>query len=502
MVPTFIVAIAAPRFVAMSTVQEIVQYLKGCTDFFKSQDGLLSEDLRQESVKSMAATIVRNIISLTALDAGGASALNKAISASTFPEPEKTAFATAVVQRLTAPAAEGGGDDSTKQVMTAPYNFPTESDWRYIRDQGKSMQQVCVRVRERFRLLGLNKISEKTYAALASMIAAAREPDMSQRQLKSVVDDLKQAVVANDVPPIHLHTFPTSPTDLPEALYKRAYGEERPCPQEFPEYKTIVKRCPCRSSHKSLRPSPSPDARGGGRGPSAANSATSASASLEPMARAMMPLFEGVMANFANQIIGPGRRIVFDGNAPGGDNPTNLRICAGEETRMEVRKGDSLVPKDPRLGRDSTDTTEHATPEHQLVASAGEDLQVTPHVDEEDDKDLRSPVDVVAEMERIARGEGGAGKPVIKPEHAMKKPSKSTGLLKRPSAPIPSPSAKHLKQAILRKPASTGSKVLKKSTKSTSSKALLLGCARCRGSTIGCLSCRDPNFKGTRFQKR
>ena len=74
------------------------------------------------------------------------------------------------------------------------------------------------------------------------------------------------------------------------------------------------------------------------------------------MARAMMPLFEGVMANFANQMIGPGRRIVFDGNAPGGDNPTNHRIFAGEETRMEVRKGDSLVPKDPRLGRDSTDS--------------------------------------------------------------------------------------------------------------------------------------------------
>ena len=108
----------------MSTVDEIAQYLKGCTDFFKSQDGLLSEDLRQGSVKSMAATIVRNIIVLKVLDAGGASALNTAISASAFPGTEKTAFATAVVQRLTAPAAEGGWGRFFEASVDLPIQLP------------------------------------------------------------------------------------------------------------------------------------------------------------------------------------------------------------------------------------------------------------------------------------------------------------------------------------------------------------------------------------------
>ena len=466
----------------MSTVDEIAQYLKGCTDFFKSQDGLLSEDLRQGSVESMAATIVRNIIVLKVLDAGGASALNTAISASAFPGTEKTAFATAVVQRLTAPAAEGGGGDSSKQVLTCPYNAPTESDWRYIRGGCKTMQQVCVRVRERFRLLGLDKMSEKTFSGLASMIAAAREPDMSPIQLKSVVDDLKQAVVATDVPPIRLQRFPTSPTDLPEALFERAYGQEGPCPQDFPEFKTIFSRCPCRTSHKSLKTSP--DARAGSRGSSSATSATNASSSFEPMARAMLPLFEGVLLNFANQMLGSNRRISFGGPAPDAADTAGLQIHGpGDEVRMQLRQGDAIVPKDPRLNRDSTDTLADATPEHQLdVGPPLADLAMPEQIDDEGhDKDIRPAEDIVAEMERIACGGGGAIKSV------MKKPAHSTSLLKRPSA------------ATLEKPASIGSKVLKKPV--SNSKTLLLGCARCRGNPVGCLSCRDPNFKGTRFHR-
>ena len=102
--------VAARRVVATSTVNEIVQYIKGCSDFFKSQDGLLSDDLRRDSITSMAATIVRNTMGVKELDAAGASSLNGSIAGSSFPATEKSAFAVAVVERLTAPAAAGGGD--------------------------------------------------------------------------------------------------------------------------------------------------------------------------------------------------------------------------------------------------------------------------------------------------------------------------------------------------------------------------------------------------------
>ena len=474
----------------MSTVNEIVQYIKGCSDFFKSQDGLLSDDLRRDSITSMAATIVRNIMGVKELDAAGASSLNGSIADSSFPATEKSAFAVAVVERLTAPAAAGGGDDASKQqVLTAPYNFLTESDWRYVRDDGKSIQQVCVRVRERFRLIGLTKMSEKTLTGLASMIAAAREPDMSQIQLKSVVDDLKQAIVVNEVPPIRLHIFPTSPTDLPEALFRRAYSEEAPCPQELPEHNIIFKRCPCRVSHKSLKTSP--DARVARIGsPSAASAA-----SLEPMARAMMPLFEGVMANFAQQMLGPNRRIAFDGKPADGLDTAGIVIhgLGGGADRMQLRQGDALVPKDPRL-------------EQQLVLRGpAADMVDAEHIDDEGhDKDTRPVADIVADMERIACGTDGAIKIAKKPA------APSTSLLKRPSAgemfkkpaSIGSKSFKkpvQIGSKVLKKPVQIGSTVLKKP--SSSSKTMRLGCGRCRGSHVGCLSCREPSFAGKRYQR-
>ena len=125
----------------MASVKEIVQYISGCTEFFRSQEGMLSEKLKEESVASMAATVVGYIGKLRTLDAPGASALNAAISSSAFPGATKSDFATAVVQRLTAPAGDGG-NAASKQVMAAPHNYPTESDWAYIRDKSKSLQQV------------------------------------------------------------------------------------------------------------------------------------------------------------------------------------------------------------------------------------------------------------------------------------------------------------------------------------------------------------------------
>ena len=69
------------------------------------------------------------------------------------------------------------------------------------------------------------------------------------------------------------------------------------------------------------------------------------------MARAMMPLFEGVMANFAQQMLGPNRRIAFDGKPADGPDTAGIVIhgLGGGADRMQLRQGDALVPKDRRL---------------------------------------------------------------------------------------------------------------------------------------------------------
>lgn len=189
-----------------------------------------------------------------------------------------------------------------------------------------------------------------------------------------------------------------------------------------------------------------------------------------------------------------GRRISCDG--PATDDADGMQVHAfGNEDRMQLRQGDVLVPNDPRMTREKAHSPADATPGHQLVdLLPAVDLAMVEHIDDEGhDKDAPPADDIVVEMERIAFGGGGASKSV------KTRPAHITSLLKRPSAAIWLPPATHPKQAILKKPASIGSRLPK--TPASSSKMLLLGCGCCRGSPMGCFSCRDPNVTGGRFHK-
>ena len=100
---------------------------------------------------------------------------------------------------------------------------------------------------------------------------------------------------------------------------------------------------------------------------------------------------------------------------------------------------------------------------------------------------------------------------------ADQKETKAKATLKRPAAALTDkgPAAAltgkgKAPASILKKPASPaagGASVKKRPAaayvgRKTKSKKLLLGCGRCRGSSMGCVSCRDPCFAGVRWQKK
>ena len=90
--------------------------------------------------------------------------------------------------------------------------------------------------------------------------------------------------------------------------------------------------------------------------------------------------------------------------------------------------------------------------------------------------------DIVDELERQA----GVSK---KPAGVSKKPAAA---LKRPigmlTVPVPA----------LKRPAAAKPTTVRTST----GKVVKLGCSRCRGGSFGCDTCRDPLFKGKRFQAK
>ena len=204
------------------------------------------------------------------------------------------------------------------------------------------------------------------------------------------------------------------------------------------------------------------------------------------MARAMMPFIEGVMSTFANQMLGPDRRIAFgeQGQQTHDSTGVGLRIFAGGN---QPRQRGQLVPRDPRLEAAPPDNFQRdMTAEHQTAMddSNGQDKQLVPmDVPDIGEADARSAGDIVDELERNACGDKEA---VLHKKPAGEKPAQNklahcTVTLKRPSAAatVHTPAAK-------KKPAG---------------KSFKLGCSRCKGSKMGCLTCRNPAYTGRRWQK-
>jgi hypothetical protein len=61
--------------------------------------------------------------------------------------------------------------------------------------------------------------------------------------------------------------------------------------------------------------------------------------------------------------------------------------------------------------------------------------------------------------------------------------------------------SKPAKKSVAKRPAAVGAGIRPDAVLKRPAVGLLLGCSKCRGSPNGCIKCRDPNFKGQRYQR-
>ena len=441
----------------------IISYVTGISPYLASQKRLLTPQLFNDSIKSVTGSAVAQIQALSVLSPEDATHLNTAISNSTLPQSAKTELASVVMRRLSTPVDDT--DSSKGQVMMRPYNYARRSDIAYFRDLTKSNAQVAVRMRQLLKSVGCVKPSENTYGAAASFLAALREPDMTSVALYGLVQDLKQAAATAPNTRVEIQQFPASPKDLPEAVFTRAYSVEPPEALAMPEFQDLYDRCPQRRSHSSLRaasaaaPRFAPANRGANVGDVAL-----CDASVEQI---MMQFVEKHMRE-------PGQ--VASQSRPG----TMLAI----EDRLAASSA-PLVATDTRAA-------EARNSPHCAAASA-EDLENVRETEARDGGCTEDADDIVRQMEAVAIG-GGTTK---------KRPAAA---LKRPAAALKRPAAAPTKISVSKPTKTKVGKFAMKVSKPTKSiikkggKCIRLGCSRCRGSSRGCASCRNPAFQGTRFQ--
>jgi hypothetical protein len=148
-------------------------------------------------VGKIAAHAKKQILWLTDLGPPDALAVNAAISMCALPEDAKNTLLLAVMEQVSRLAsADGtGGDYGQKgQLLLYPHHFCIKDDIEYIGDRTHSQLAACLRMRQAMNKVNCVRPAEKTYAAMAAMLACLRDPDMLGAALYVIVNDLKQVM--------------------------------------------------------------------------------------------------------------------------------------------------------------------------------------------------------------------------------------------------------------------------------------------------------------------
>ena len=459
----------------IETMQELV----------RTQTDILGADAMGDALTSSVTSLCKQICNLDTFELHDSVDLAHVVKDSDLLHGIKASIVSAMNQRLSlgrsahAPAPKPAHGHARKQTMHEPHFFFTQGDITFFQDKAKVTSQLGSRAMHRLGLAGLVSPSEVCFGNIASAIAAARDPDMHEGQLHDLVLALKNATQATKQSPPY-QVAPASPEVMevqhPE-LYAATFAEEGPAGFQSSAYRSIRSRCFVRDSARRLQ----------NQGHTAKRSAPSnhASGELAAVCSALTDVAEKLVRGFAQRFIDDGtdRNVVIYGEQR--SSSAGLQARQSGET---LRAPSPLALRDvafPIAGNNASlgfQPSPPGTPTPTLLTASS--TEIFP------DNGPR-PHDIVSEVEAA----GSAGKRSI-----QKKPAAVQHVLKKPVACGLGSAICGAKTSVLKKPAAakSGSTMAGKQVK-TRKTSFSLGCSRCRGSTYGCLSCRNPAFTGARF---
>jgi len=238
----------------------VVKQIRGCSEFFASQSGLLSESSKIASFQSMATSLGKQLANLSSLDAGQAAVLNSEISASGFSAGEKSRLAEAVVNRCLATPSECKALRRGTQTMTTVSAYLAASDWAVLDAVASPLYAKITRIMDRLFLLGLQNPSESTVKCVAAIVACVHCPTAPPNALHNIVQEIKSVASARKgsaggTP--HLTVFPGGPSNLPLELLQGAYsGGDGPVQRDVVGLSGMLARIPLRSTNRTIQVAP------------------------------------------------------------------------------------------------------------------------------------------------------------------------------------------------------------------------------------------------------
>ena len=418
--------------------------------------------------EAMVNNAIRKLSSLNSIGPSAAIQLYAAIDAVQLETSAKNRLSECIDKLVTQDVTEVDATSNRNgQLLITPFNYLTQKDWEQINSDTASYWTIIYVVVERFKKIGMKPpMAEMTVKWTTGMIVAnglEKSSGMpSYEGILQLTKDLKQALKSctvkahPDLQPPKVYT--ESPSQLGESFMALAYdNDDQPVQMPSTRVHGLVRdHIPVRETSKLL----------------AKNHKKGIEITAAEVARELMKAQQAdngkcnitFLSKPALWSRGSSSELqVADADSPQQDQPIEARAVTLFEPKLRLSKPCSPAkPMEAQLAIEAPPTIDaHSKgPEHLSLTTPTKSTLVT-----------------AEEFEDAAfKALSGGPKKVKKvcPKTAPKPP-----ICKRPA------SAAH---------AAIDKKVMKS--------GLQLGCKRCRGTTNGCSTCRNPNFSGWRGTAR
>ena len=252
-----LVTLRVLALMTMAQVDPIVSQILACDGYFTSQQNLVSTEVLQASMNSMAQSIAGQVRMLPVLSVSDAARMNNAVQNTTsFRLEQKTIVATAINTKVTQ-TTPASSTKRGQQTLADTRAYFTANDWAVFEDPTISLSQKLTVCCDRLMLLGVRNPAESTIKAAAAPLALAHSPEASADELYGLVAQLKMGIHArrqsHNPNLLHVATYPPTPAGLAQELYQSAYSIEAPITKTLHGYVTMMGKIPLRNTNKSLQ---------------------------------------------------------------------------------------------------------------------------------------------------------------------------------------------------------------------------------------------------------
>ena len=242
---------------AAAILKEIAKTKK----FVKSRETATGASCDPCLLKNFASSLIKMINSSAVFGLAEGGQVNDALSDSPYTEDGIAEIMKAIDARVNTGMAGVSASRKAKQAPTGQllkywWKYCTKADWDFVQDPKRGLAAKMTRMVERANSVGCITFDEQTYKWLLAFLMLIHYQDLpSYLQIYQKLQELKQCQHSECKQFDHemLIDFPEDPKDLPDRIYRAAYGDEPPVAAECPGVHTVASHIPLQANSKLLR---------------------------------------------------------------------------------------------------------------------------------------------------------------------------------------------------------------------------------------------------------